>query len=305
MGKVNVGTNWVRDLWYDPCDPNPWIFLELAFPALIQAIWEYIQWDWEDYYENIRGKSWQKDMKTVVTASKWQPPKAVSRGTMFLFLAEAGVQRIAWMFMVAEIVADAFIRWCSLIASLPECNETITSDWGSSKSPIDGRPLSRDWMIGPSWTTEAGTMFPYIGATWTVPAGGAVYYTTFQRYANFFTGKELKVITRIVDVESGNPIAEAPVNDPDDPQNRSSAIHGKYRNAGLLPKTFNFEVKLVDETNPLIWHCIGDFISVRIFAPSEVPPKLTLPYIPTFQPSRRHAKKRPWNRKQANGTPSA
>lgn len=296
MGKVNLGTNWVRDLWYDPCDPDPWIFLELAFPAVIQAIWEYIQWDWEDLFEATTGESWQKKVKKKIKANKWQPPKAMSRGVMFLFLAEAGVQRIAWMFMVAEIVANAFIRWSTLIASLPECNEEVVSDWGRSESPIDGRPLSHDWMIGPSWAVEAGNMFPYIGARILVPAGGSVYYTTFQRYAPFPFGEELIVTTRLINEETGEPIDEAPPNDPNDPKNRSSALHGKYRNTGPIAHHVVFQVRLADGQNPLVWHCIGDFVSVRVFAPSEKLPTITLPYVPLDQPSRKHAKKRPYKR---------
>lgn len=294
MAKVNVATNWIRDIYYDPCDPNPWIYLELAFPALIQALWEYLQWDWEDYYEGVRGKSWQKDAKMVIRGSKFQPPKAMSRGLMFLFIAEAGIQRIGWMFLVAEIVANAFIRWSSLILSLPKCNEEVTSEWGSSRSPIDGRPLNHDWMVGPSWTIESGNMFPYIGARWNVPPGGAVYYTTFQRYANFFSGAELRVTAQIVDIDTGDVVATAPPNDPNDPANRSSAMHGKIRNPTAGTKRYEYQVKLDPSENPLIWHCIGDFISVRIFQANMVEEKINLPYIGLPQPSRRTAKKRPW-----------
>lgn len=297
MAKVNVGTNWIRDLYYDPCDPDPWILVELAFPAVIQALWEYLQWDWEDFYEGTRGRSWQKDGKVIITGSKWQPPKAVSRGVLFLFLAEAGVQRIAWMFMVAEIIADAFIRWASLVASLPACNVEVTSDWGRSQSPIDGRPYSTDWMTGPSWTVEAGTMFPYIGARITVPPGGAFYYTTFQRYQPFPFGDDLVVVTRLVCIDDGKVVDEAPPNDPNDPQNRSSALTGKLQNPSNVAKTYQFEVKLADSRIPLVWHCVGDFVSLRVFNRREEAPTIGLPYIPLPQPSRRTAKPRPWDKK--------
>lgn len=302
MVKVNVGTNWIRDLYYDPCDPDPWIFIELAFPAVIQAIWEYIQWDWEDYYEAVRGKSWQKDLKGRIRASHWQPPKWVSRGTMFLFIAEAGVQRLGWMLMVAEILADAFIRWASLIASLPKCDETINRDWGRSKSPIDGRPLNHEWQVGAAWTTEAGTMFPYVYSTFTVPARGAAYFTTFQRYASFPVGTELKVETRLVCLTDNTVLFQAPPNDPADEQNRSSAIHGKVRNQSDSPKTYQFQVRLIEGQSPLVWNCVGDFISVSIFEAFPKVPDMSLPYVPLPQPNRRTANKRPYNRKNVKPT---
>lgn len=296
MAKVNVATNWIRDLYYDPCDPDPWIYVELAFPALIHALWEYLQWDWEDLYEGTRGTSWQKDLKGVIRGTHWQPPKVVSRGVMFLFIAEAGIQRIGWMFMVAEIVADAFIRWASLIASLPKCNEEVTSEWGRSKSPIDGRPLSHSWMVGPSWTIEAGTMGPYIGARFVIPPGGAAYYTTFQRYQPFPFGSDLVVQTRLICIDDGKVHDEAPPNDPDSEDNKASALHGKVRNTADTPKTMEFQVKLMDGQNPLVWHCVGDFVSIRIFQRRQSLPTIGLPYIPLAQPSRKTAKKRPWNR---------
>jgi len=302
VAKVNLGTNWIRDLWYDPCDPDPWIFLELAFPALVHAIWDYIQWDWEDLYEGTRGKSWQKDAKNVVKAKKFQRPTAMSKGLWLLFLAEAGVQRIGWMFLVAEIVANAFIRWSSLILSLPECNEEVTSLWGRSTSPIDGRPLSHDWMVGPSWTVEAGTMFPYIGARFVIPPGGSVYYTTFQRYAVFVTGTELIVTTQLVCIDNGTVYDESPPNDPNDEKNRSSALHEKVNNATENPLTMEFQVKLAEGQNPLVWNCIGDFVSIRIFEAHTNIPKITLPYLSLPQPSRRTAKPRPWNKKRSQST---
>jgi len=294
MAKVKISTNWIRDLYYDPCDPDPWIYLELAFPALIQAIWEFIQWDWEDFYEGTRGKSWQKDVKGVIKNVHWQPPKSVSNFTKFLFIAEAGVQRLGWMFMVAMITANAFIRWASLITNLPQCNETITSVWGRSTSPLDGRPYNADWMQGPVWSIEAGTMFPYVPAQFTVPPGGAAYYTTFQRYAVFVSGSELKVQTRLIEVESGATVAESPVNDPSDPENRASSLHGKVKNPGPFGRSYEFQVKLADGQHPLVWQCIGDFVSLRIFDAHEGLPTISLPYLPLPQPSRRTAQRRPW-----------
>jgi hypothetical protein len=292
MSSVKISTNWIRDIYYDPCDPNPWVLVELAFPALIQAIWEYIQWDWEDYIQHGTGKTWQKRAKTKLKANKWQPPSAMSRGVLFLFLVEAGVQRLGWMFMVAEIIANAFIRWASLVMSLPACNETITSTWGRSESPIDGRPLSWEWSPGSTFVCEEGTMFPYIHPRWTVPPGGSAYYTTFQRYANFFSGAELKVRTRIVRTRDGYPINETPWNDPSKPTERSSALHGKIRNTADLPEEFEFQVQLADSEFPLVWHCIGDFVSVRIFEPHQQMPQLGMPYIPLDQPKRRTAQPR-------------
>lgn len=292
MSKVNLGVNWVRDLWYDPCDPDPWILLELAFPAVIQAIWEYVQWDWEDYVEVATGKPWQKHLKKKIKANKWQPPKAMSRGVLFLFIAEAGVQRLAWMFLVAEIIANAFIRWSSLLASLPECNEEVTSAWGRSESPLDGRPLNYSWMSGPEWATEAGNIFPYVPSKFTIPAGGAAYYATFQRYAAFISGTELKVVTRLIRVHDGKVLNSAPPNDPDDPKNRSSAMYGKVRNTDGEDRTYEFQVMLLPGQTPLVWHCVGDFVSLRIFEPSAMMPTISLPYIPLPQPDRRHTPRR-------------
>jgi len=292
MAKINLGTNWIRDLYYDPCDPNPWILVELAFPALIQAIWEYIQCDWEDYIEHGTGKSRQKRLKNQLRANKWQPPKAISKGVMFLSLAEAGIQRLGWMFLVAEIAAGAFIRWSSLVMSLPECNVEVTSTWGRSESPIDGRGLSFEWGIGPSWTLEEGTMFPYIHADFTIPAGGAAYYTTFQRYANFITGEELKVSTRLVRSSDNRVVNQADENDPADKLRRSSALHGRLKNNTPGPVGYRFEVRLSPGQFPLVWQCIGDFCSLRIYEAHEVIHAPMLPYVALEQPRRRHAQKR-------------
>jgi hypothetical protein len=292
MAKVNVGTNWIRDLWYDPCDPDPWIIVELAFPALIQAIFEYVQWDWEDYVEVGTGKPWQKHFKQKIKANKWQPPKAISRGVLFLFVIESSIQRIAWMFLVAEIIANAFIRWSSLIYSLPACNAEAKRDWGRSETPLDGRPFNYDWQDGSSWVTEAGTMFPYIYPDFTVPAGGAATYATFQRYANFITGEELIVKTRIIRVRDGYPIDEAPPNDPSSKENRSSAMAGRIKNTSDQAEEYRFQVQLQGGQFPLVWACIGDFVSVSIYDPDTNPESLILPYIPLPQPDRRHSSRR-------------
>lgn len=297
MAPVKISTNWVRELYYDPCDPDPWIYLELAFPCLIQAIWGYIQWDWEDYIEHGTGKTWQKRAKQQIKGNKWQPPKAISRGVAFLFIAEAGIQRIGWMFLVAELVADAFIRWASIVANLPACNEIITSTWGRSKSPIDGRPLNWDWSPASTWTIEAGTMFPYIHAQWTVPAGGAAYYTTFQRYANFLSGAELKVSMRVVRIHDGVEVSPVTSNDPSDPLKRSVAMHGKVRNLDDVARTYEMQVKLDGSEHPLVWHCVGDFVSLRIFERTEVMPTIGLPYVVLDQPKRRHSSPRPRKKK--------
>lgn len=292
MGKINLGANWIRKIEYDPCDPNPWIYIELAFPAIIQAIWEYIQWDWEDYIEHGTGKTWQKRAKKQVKANKWQPPKAASRGIMFLFLAEAGVQRFLWMFLVAEIAVNAFIRWSSLIMNLPECNTEIRSIWGRSESPLDGRPLHFDWQRGPAWALEEGTMFPYIQPNFVIPPGGAAMYCTFQRYANFITGEELVVKTRLVRLRDGYPIDEAPPNDPTDDNKRSSAMVGKIKNDRDFPEEYEFQVQLGGGQFPLVWACIGDFCSLRIFEPYPAIPTISMPYTPLEQPKRRTAQPR-------------
>jgi hypothetical protein len=290
--KVKISSNWIREIYFDPCDPDPWIYLELAFPALIQALWEYVQWDWEDYIEHTTGKPWQKHARNHIRNGHWQPPKAISRGVSFLFIAEAGIQRLGWMFMVAEIVANAFVRWSSLVLSLPQCNEEYASGYGRGSEPLDGRPLTHDWMTGPSWVCEAGDMFPYIGARWIVEAGGAVYYTTFQRYANFFSGEELIVNTRIIRLSDGKVMAEGEPNVPSDPNKRSASMHGKIRNTSEVNVEYEFQVRLADGQSPLIWHCIGDFVSVRFFGKKDKTPKIYLPYISTPQPSRRTAKPR-------------
>jgi len=297
MSKVLISTNWVRDLYFDPCDPDPWIYVELAFPCLIQALWGYVQWDWEDYIEHGTGKTWQKRAKQKLKGNKWQPPKAIARGVSFLFLVEAGIQRIGWMFLVAELVADAFIRWASIIANLPACNEEITSQWGRSESPIDGRPLYYTWAPASTWTLEAGTMFPYIHPRWTVPAGGAAYYTTFQRYANFITGAELKVKMRIVRIHDGYVIDESPTNDPSDPLKRSVSLHGKMRNTDDIPREYEMQVQLDGSETPLVWNCVGDFVSLRVFERTERMPTIGMPYVVLDQPKRRHSSPRPRTKK--------
>jgi len=51
-----LGVNWILNIFYDPCDPQPWIYIELLFPAILLAIWEYIVPSWKDVIDYTTGK---------------------------------------------------------------------------------------------------------------------------------------------------------------------------------------------------------------------------------------------------------
>jgi len=293
MPKVNLGVNFIVDIWYDPCDPDPWILVEIALPCILQAIWEYLQPDWEDWIEWTTGKTWQKHLRKHINLGKWKEARWIDRFLIFLFVAEAGVQRLGWIFLVAEITANAFIRWSSIVMTLPGCDEAFNKQWGKSKTPIDGRPLNHDWSNASIFLTEQGTLLPYIQASYEIQPGDTFQYLTFQLYANYFTGEPLRVALRIREIHTGKILAETPMATEPPSPGHAPSIKGRFRNESDAVWLISVEVQLNSQDNPILWHCAQGFAYVAIYSHSSKQFPSALPYIGTPVPSRRTGQKNP------------
>src|SRR5262245_37366649 len=113
MAKLKrvVGINWIAFLFYNPCDSPAWIWLELAFPAVILGIWDYITPGWKDDIQYLTGKSWLKHGKQNIQAHELNEAKWSTKGLRWMFEAAEELDKRAWQFMVFEVAYNAWMLW--------------------------------------------------------------------------------------------------------------------------------------------------------------------------------------------------
>lgn len=266
MAKISrkVGINWIISIFYNPCDSLPWIYLEIAFPAIIFAIWEYIFPGWKDAIQYSTGKSWLKHGKQNISAAAVEEATYSGKGLRFLFEAAEELDKRAWQFMVFEVAFDAYILWHSVLKSIGPCDPDLDRISGSSKLPVDGRPTNYDWQIGPTYITQQGDLRPYLGGYITVDANHWCAWTEIDIYKNFISGEKLRVRDRWRVVETGQILAsyEPPLDISNDKE--ANFTHIMYNNPTGSAQTIIHEIQLIEGQFPLVWYCSNGFCSETI-----------------------------------------
>lgn len=286
-----LGVNWILNIFYDPCDPQPWIYIELLFPAILLAIWEYIVPSWKDVIDYTTGKSWTKHGRMNIGPDAFTPPTWSARGLRFLFFAAEHLDKFAWQFMVFELFKDAYLKWHSMVLNLGGCEVDPERVWGRSKIPSDGRPTNHEWQGGVTWITEEGNQIPFVGPRVQIDANG----TGTMMVVGLFTtllGAQLRVEQRIINIDTGE-VLDFHQDPPVDPtaDNKAGMVHTVYHNNGTAPVILEHQVRLMEDQSPLVWMCNGGFCSM---SHTKGYAKVTgpgLPYIHLEIPDRTHTPK--------------
>jgi len=286
-----LGVNWILNIFYNPCDGKPWIYIELLFPAILLAIWEYLQPGWKDIVQYATGKSWLKHGRVNLGPGALEQPTFASRGLRFLFAAAEHLDRFAWQFMVLELFKDTYIKWHSMVLNLGGCDPSVERTWGRSTIPSDGRPTNHEWQGGVTWITEEGNQVPFVGPRVQIDANGTGSMTVVGQFFPLI-GAQLRVQQRIVRLDTGD-VLDHDEDGPIDPAktNQGSMVHAVFHNTGTEPVIIEHQVRLMEGQEPLVWLCGGGFCSM---SHSKGYQKITgpgLPYVALDVPNRTHTRK--------------
>lgn len=140
IDKVNTIVDFVEE----PCHAPWYVYVELAIPALGEAVFDYFSFGWEDY---VRGRIRPSNLRSIqhgkgsrgsrrkgkrgggipeigeFIGESLSGPKSpyANQKNKYIFLLDAGLQRIGYYWMLADVGLNFLYNWTTALQQAEEC----------------------------------------------------------------------------------------------------------------------------------------------------------------------------------------
>jgi hypothetical protein len=116
--KVNYATK----LWAGKCDIPFWVYVETAFPCLLQMWFRYITFGQSDMLRMKFGRSQAKWTDKLFRKMSRYTPKYNFKGKKFFLKIDGVLQRIFFIWLLADIAAEGFYTFTTLVHQAGNCD---------------------------------------------------------------------------------------------------------------------------------------------------------------------------------------
>lgn len=124
--------NFITDFVMSPCHASPWIYAETVFPAALEALIAFVDFDELDAVRfvarpkglkrgrHLRGGRLRRWARKIEPLRAMQDRK-YSNGVRHLWILDTTLQRVLFWVMVADIATDFIYNWASMALSTADC----------------------------------------------------------------------------------------------------------------------------------------------------------------------------------------
>jgi hypothetical protein len=180
--------NFVKKIETFFCGVQPWVMVELAFPAALSAFVTIIEPNDKMWIRYLTGGSWLHGIKQLAKDVKKVDPTFELPGGKYVFKFIELEDYASWYLFLGEVVYDAYLWWHSRIYKItPRCNVPL-GEYAYSTVPIYGNIWNPGPGPGMGWFAQQGLLQQIFAIDSYVAPGMAMQYKDVFELKYIFGG---------------------------------------------------------------------------------------------------------------------